>query len=133
MIAAIAYFGITNPQKFLPNRCNFGSEFQCIDYQISSSDTFNIMLKNNAGFPAIISAITLGSETQIQYTCTNPTLPFTMNPGNTTIFAFTSCNTAAAGFSQGNKAKVLMKITYANSASPSFQKLVQGEVYAAVT
>ena len=34
MIGTLAYFGILNPSKVLPNRCTFGAEFQCLDFQI---------------------------------------------------------------------------------------------------
>jgi len=30
-IAALAYFGVLSPSKLLPERCNFGPEFQCIN------------------------------------------------------------------------------------------------------
>ena len=46
MIGTLAYFGILSPGKYLPNRCTFGSELQCIDYQISATgNTFRIKLK----------------------------------------------------------------------------------------
>src|SRR3990167_2852536 len=45
MIGSLAYFGILNPSKILPDRCNFGPEFECLDYQISSTTgTFKLRL-----------------------------------------------------------------------------------------
>ena len=62
MIGTLAYFGILNPSKILPNRCNFGAEFQCLDYQISSTTgTFKLRLKNNAGEPIDVSSMTLST------------------------------------------------------------------------
>lgn len=31
-IGAFAYFGLLNPEKYLPNRCDFGMQLKCIDY-----------------------------------------------------------------------------------------------------
>ena len=135
VIAAIAYFGILRPAKILPDRCNFGSEFQCLGYQISASnDEFKVKLKNNLGGSVTITSITLGSESTTPYTCTNPTLPITNMPsGNITDLTFTACNTATAGFSAGDKAKVLIKINYYDTAAgASYGRLVQGEVFSTV-
>src|SRR3989344_4974456 len=74
MIGTLAYFGILNPSKVLPSRCNFGTEFQCIDYQIAyvgaTTGTFKIRLKNNVGVPIDVSALALSSEGTTAYSCT---------------------------------------------------------------
>ena len=136
LIGAIAYFGVLRPQKLLPDRCNFGSEFSCLAYQISAADNqLKLRLKNNLANPITITAITLGSETSMQYSCTNPSLPISNLPsGNITDFVFTGCNTAAAGFVTGDKGKVLVKISYYDIiAGAGYSRDVEGEVYATVT
>jgi len=134
MIGTLAYFGILNPSKVLPNRCTFGAEFQCIDYQISvAASTFKLRLKNGVGESISVSAITLGSEGSTQYSCTlsSPALAYTFPSGNTTDFSFTSCNSAAAGFVAGDKGKILVTITYNTISSGSgYAHQVKGEVYA---
>jgi hypothetical protein len=135
-IAAIAYFGILSPERVLPNRCTFASEFTCLDYQISAaSNEFRLKLKNGAGFPMTITSVTLASESATQYSCTAPAnIPITNMPsGNTTDLTFTSCNTAAAGFTQGGKAKVLVTVNYYDSRSGStYAKVGRGEVFSSV-
>ena len=37
MIGTLAYFGILKPSKLLPDRCNFGPEVNCLDFQISKT------------------------------------------------------------------------------------------------
>src|SRR3989338_3075603 len=78
MIGTLAYFGILSPGKILPNRCNVGPEFECLDYQISATDnTFKVKLKNNVGDPITVQSIILDSETSTKFSCStipaNPT------------------------------------------------------------
>ena len=135
MIGTLAYFGILSPSKVLPNRCTFGAEFQCQDYQISATaSTFKLRLKNGIGEPVSISAITLGSEGSTQYSCTltDPaSLPYTWTSGTSVDFVWGTCNTAAAGFVAGEKEKVLVTFTYNSIASGvTYARQVKGEVYA---
>ena len=135
MIGALTYFGILSPGKVLPSRCNFGSEFACLDYQISvTGNTFRLRLKNSVGQPINIDAskITLGSEGATQYSCTLTTpLPITGWPaGNITDFTWNNCNSAAAGLIVDEKNKVLVTIKYYPTASPNtYEKEVKGEVF----
>lgn len=136
MIGTLAYFGILSPSKVLPNRCTFGAEFQCEDYQISATaNTFKLRLKNGAGEAVSISAIALGSEGSTQYSCTltSPTLPFIFNSSGMSDFSFGTCNSAAAGFVAGEKGKVLVTMTY-NSVSSgiAYARQIKGEVYAGI-
>ena len=136
MIGTLAYFGILNPSKALPNRCTFGSELACEDYQISATaNTFKFRLKNIVAQPISVSAITFGSEGSTQYSCTltSPALAYSFPSGNTTDFSFTSCNSAAAGFVSGEKGKVLVTITYNTlSSGNTYSRQVKGEVYAGI-
>ena len=134
LIGAIAYFGVLRPQKLLPDRCNFGSEFSCLAYTISATDNQLLLrLKNNLANPVTITSITLGSESSTQYTCTNPSLPSNFVSGNITDLTFTGCNTAAAGFVAGDKAKVLVKVNFYDiTAGSTYGRQTQGEVYSTV-
>jgi len=137
MIGALAYFGILSPSKIFPDRCNFGAEIGCIDFGISASaDTFNIRLKNSVGEPIVVETITLDSESATAYSCTlsAPGLPYTWNAGDLTDISFTTCNSAAAGFIQGDKGKVLITMTYhLAKSSTTYKRQVAGEVFATLT
>lgn len=136
MIGTLAYFGVLKPSKILPNRCNIGPEFQCVDYQISATgSTFKLRLKNNAGEPITVQSVTLSSESATAYSCTltSPTLPSTMTASQIVDFSWGTCNSAAAGMVAGEKGKVLMKISYYSVTSGStYAKEVNGEVFSTV-
>jgi len=38
-IGVLSYFGMLNPQKYIPDSCEFGEQLKCIDYVISDDDT----------------------------------------------------------------------------------------------
>jgi len=121
MIGALAYFGILSPSKILPNRCNFGAEFQCLDHQISATgNSFKLRLKNNVGDPIDVSSITLSSEGVTAYACTTPpTMPTGWKAGEIKELSWTVCNSAAAGLIAGEKGKVLVAIDYNTVVSGS--------------
>ena len=135
MIGTLAYFGILSPGKILPNRCNFGSEFQCIDYQISATgNTFKVRLKQNIGEPIDVSAITLSSESATQYACsTPPANPSAWKSGEIKDLTWSGCNSAAAGFAVDEKGKVLITIKYNTvSSGSSYTREVRGEALSTV-
>lgn len=131
MIGTLAYFGILNPSKILPNRCNFGAEFQCLDYQIASSG-FKMRLKNNVGEAIDISSISLGTESATAYTCTTPPAnPTAWKSGEVKDLAWTGCS--GGGVIAGEKGKVLVTLRYYSVASGSgYTKEVKGEVFSTV-
>ena len=132
MIGALAYFGILSPGKVLSDRCNFGVEFACVDFQVSATaNTFKIRLKNSIGQPLDVSSITLGSESVTQYTCTTPpTLPTGWKAGEIKDLDWSVCNSALAGILPDEKAKVLVTIKYFTSVSgATYTKEVKGEGY----
>ncbi|MFW5872278.1 MAG: hypothetical protein ACOCUT_04150 [bacterium] len=52
MIGALGYFGILNPTRYLPERCNVNSEFACDEFSVvDQSDDMNIsvVLRNSLG------------------------------------------------------------------------------------
>lgn len=135
MIGTLAYFGILKPSKILPNRCTIGPEFQCLDYQISgTANTFKMRLKNGIGEVIDVSSITLSSETATQYSCsTPPTMPTGWKTGEIKDLTWSGCNSAAAGFTSGDKGKILLKITYNSVASGSaYSREVNAEVFSTV-
>ena len=135
MIGTLAYFGVLSPSKILPNRCTFGTEFQCIDYQISAAaDTFRIKIKNSVGEPIDVSTMTISSESATSYSCTTPpTNPSAWKSGTIQDLIWSGCNSAAAGIVSGEKGKILIAIRYNTVSSGStYTKEVKGEVFSGV-
>lgn len=59
VIGAFAYFGILSPQKYLPSRCDFGMQLQCIDY------IFEADPDQSAGFIRMRFVNAFGEDIQI--------------------------------------------------------------------
>ena len=132
MIGALAYFGILKPSKLLPDRCNFGPEVNCLDFQISATaNKIKIRLKNNAGDAVTISAMTTTTEAATALACTAPIIAGVWAPGEIRDFTFTACNSAAVGFVTGEKAKVAFKVSYYTVKSGSnYGHDLNGEIFA---
>ena len=139
MIGTLAYFGILSPSKLLPNRCNMGSEFQCLDYQLSESgatSAVKIRLKNNLGEPITVPSLDVGSEGAVSLVCTtNPGQQTNWKVGEVRDIVFGACtNMATVGLLKGEKGKVNMTINYYSILSGStYTKQVKGEIFASIT
>ena len=135
MIGTLAYFGILSPGKLLPNRCNFGSEFQCVDYQISATaNTFKLRMKSAVPDPIDVSSMTLSGEGTTQYACSVPPAnPVAWKSGQIIDLTWSGCNSAAVGFVVGEKGKVLVTVKYNSEISgAAYTKQVSGEVLSSV-
>ncbi len=133
MIGALAYFGILSPSKILPSRCNFGSELQCLDFQINSSG-LKVRLKNSVGEPITVDTATVSTESPTAFTCivSNSSLQGWISGGIKDI-TWNSCNSAAVGLIQGEKGKVFITVKYYSvSSGIGYAKEVKGEIYSSV-
>tara|TARA_Y100000310_G_scaffold336379_1_gene420750 strand:- start:2598 stop:3179 length:582 start_codon:yes stop_codon:yes gene_type:complete len=138
MIGALAYFGILQPTKLLPDRCNFGAEINCVDYTIGygtdgTDGTVNLRLKNSVGEPIVVDTITISTESTTAFACIDPTPPASWSTGALENLAWTGCNTAAVGFVSGEKGKISITMTYhLAKSSTTYTRQVAGEVFATV-
>ena len=135
MIGTLAYFGILSPGKLLPSRCNFGSEFQCVDYQISATaNTFKLRMKSAVTDLIDVTSIALSSEGATQYACsTPPANPLAWRSGQIVDLTWSGCNSAAAGFVVGEKGKVIVTMRYNSVISgAAYTKQVSGDVLSSV-
>jgi hypothetical protein len=131
MIGALAYFGILSPSSLLPNKCTISSEFQCLDWFISSSaSSIRVKIKNNVG-EAIVANMTATSDGSVPLACT--TSGFTMSTGQQADFNVTCSNFQAAGMISGEKRKVLFTLRYHTIASgASYPHEANGELFSVV-
>lgn len=134
MMGTLTSFGILKPDKLLPDRCNFGAEFECHDFQMSTtSDSIKVRLKNNAGDTIKISSMTASVESAIVLECDSPDISGTWAISNIKDFTFSACNTEEVGFIKGEKDKVLIKIKYyATKSGEGYTHEVNGEIFATV-
>lgn len=133
MIGALAYFGILSPSSLLPERCNFGTEFECDDFIVDTTNSLDIKLINNVGEAIAVSGFEIGSEGAESLSCSGATNPSSWDPGAPHDFKSTCTNWDTAGFVPGEKGKVLITLTYNTLRSGSgYPHQVKGEVFATV-
>jgi uncharacterized protein (UPF0333 family) len=73
VISALAYFGVMNPQRYLPPRCVFPSGISCASAVVKQgSNQINLRLVNGGGGGIIISNITAvpGVGNSLGFNCT---------------------------------------------------------------
>jgi hypothetical protein len=56
-IAALAYFGVLDPAKLLPERCQSSAGMDCIDKASIKTSGVEFALRNNLGFPISVTGI----------------------------------------------------------------------------
>jgi hypothetical protein len=153
MIGALAYFGVLDPTRFLPQRCQFGAEMHCDQFALDFSDGEALFaLKNslpdhvfitnvewkipetdtwNACEDGItLNIIALGAGQQFNrdsiadFTCTDTTA----GAGNLALGG------ASATLIEGDKQRIQFRITYneGTAASLVYAKNIFGEIYANV-
>ncbi len=63
-IGALAYFGVLNPSRWVPDKCDFGNQLECVDYEVDmSDDNVNLLLRNNFGKSIEITNATIRLDT----------------------------------------------------------------------
>jgi hypothetical protein len=46
-ISVLGYFGFLNPNKYIPESCEFGEQLKCVDYYVDSNETIIFRFRNN--------------------------------------------------------------------------------------
>jgi hypothetical protein len=135
VVAAIVYFGVTNPKDFLPNRCLFSPEIGCVGSSLSSADdTFKIKLKNNFGDTITVTNLDLSAEDSPSFSCTNPTLPVNWKNLESIDLTYTACDLASVNLYQGKTVKLALDLSfYPVKLGSSYVTNVKGEIVTKVS
>ena len=148
MVSALAYFGILNPFKLLPDRCNFGSEIGCdknkMIFKASSTGTLQMVLINNFGTTVKIQSTTEAIADVDVGTCTVkiadigvnaaaiPEGGFTWDAGASLQFNV-DCANAEANLVAEEKMKMRVEIDYYPAgAGSTYAKVVYGDMFGAI-
>lgn len=59
-IAALAYFGVLSPEKFLPEKCILQPGIACVSHKVTTAD-ITLVISNGLGRTITINSIALGS------------------------------------------------------------------------
>ena len=118
-IGALAYFGVLNPDRFLPSRCTLPAGIACVDYEVS--DVFGpgngelyVVIRNGLGYD--ISTVSIAASG-----CTDGTSEALIrNGGNPVTLTANGCTVTS-----GQRYSGQVNITYTN-ADTSLQHKVVG-------
>ena len=89
-ISALTYFGVLNPSKFLPEKCDMVPGLNCIDHKVT---TTQIQLVINNGMGQDLKNFTISMND-----CTAPILSnYTFQDATKNTFTLTGCNNGESG------------------------------------
>jgi hypothetical protein len=161
MIGALAYFGVLNPSRFLPDRCDFGTQVLCKGNQFSilnnATNTLRATLTNNAGTNMMIYGMSVtsdvpgvacsdvcfmpatgtsnlgcGTANSVPIDTATAVAPVTWVEGNTSMIV-ADCTGADNLFSPGEKTKIRLSYSwFSGSAGATYAKTTNAEVYAQI-
>jgi len=104
-IGALYYFGVFNFQKFLPQKCSFSSQLECLDFGFID-DKVNLRLVNNLGEEIDVKSITITNDAANPLSCTSPSSFDGWQPGDERDFTFTGCTGGVFIAGQRAEAKI---------------------------
>mgnify|MGYP001470160942 CR=1 FL=1 len=102
--AALVYFDILNPAKFLPDKCQI-SGFTCEDFRVNSADA-TIYISNNIGDDIDITSVSIGTSEN------NNSISLQMGKSQQI-----DINISGMGVSAGDRFKETIKIKYSTRSS----------------
>jgi hypothetical protein len=132
VIGALAYFGFLNPTRYIPARCAFGSQLECIDDKLEASGVSGkiyLKFRNNFGDDIkIVDAFTADSRV-------TPTVQgagsMVIAKGNTSSILVITLTAADEPLTQGDKVTVPLTITFQRNPNGPLHN-VTGEVFGQV-
>lgn len=145
MVGALAYFGILNPSKFLPDRCNFGAEVMCkkgeFVIQNNNAETIKVNLINQFGSTVKVKSVTTSSDIltldsancgKVIFGSTDVTKgEFTWGEGKLETLRIGCTN--GEDLPLGDKVKVGLNIQwYTATGSSDFSHAVSGDIYTSI-
>ena len=122
-IGALAYFGFLNPSNLLPNKCDFGSQLECVEFRIVNDGNIGLILRNNFG-----KSIELTKVEVIEETILNNNLPLTIDVGQKQELTFQLNNNPG----KGDKKDLIVVITFSRSGGIYPSHNVTGTVFVTV-
>jgi len=90
-IGALAYFGVLNPDRFLPESCTIGPGIGCDDFQVTTDGVVTVILRNGMGDDLRSVSVGIGDNSS---NCTGATI---MNNGNYSTYVCGTHLTGTAG------------------------------------
>ena len=132
-VGALYYFGIFNFSKFLPQKCSFPSQFECLAFSFAGDPTNEIRFRlvNSVGEEINVNSFEITNDVPDPLVCTRPATVSNWKSGVEMDFTFTGC--ADGGFitSVRTEAKITMKYC-APATTGCPEHIVTGRITAVV-
>ncbi|MBU2560700.1 MAG: hypothetical protein KKD17_00220 [Nanoarchaeota archaeon] len=106
-IAALAYFGVLSPDRFLPEKCTLPSGVACLDFTGTSTQV-DLVIQNSAGFDMQTVSVYVNSSTA-NFPCTDAGADATLVDGEKDTFTCGSLSLPSGKF------KGTLNIDYLNA------------------
>ena len=112
-ITALAYFGVLNPSRFLPESCIIGPGFSCDEFKVSNVDGITLALRNGLGSQLTSVSVTIKDYQSDDLICKLSPSSDTLEDGEQQIYTgdATLCNTISLSLGGKYKAKVSVEYT----------------------
>jgi hypothetical protein len=136
IIAALSYSGILNPNRYLPDKCTFGSQIYCSDYLVSQTDNqIRLSLVNNIGEKINLTSAQVYTPQGTIISCDTPlAVNDYWKDSYSNDLLFTNCGDLSSyGLIQGDKSKVYFSLTYyAIESAPEYDHKIIGELFSKI-
>jgi len=116
-ISALAYFGVLNPSRFLPESCTLVPGMSCVDFKVDESN-ITLVIQNGMGQDLENFAVTIASDTNCSFAA-NWTCDGTQCGPSASNFTLTDsedvkliCTSSNHGLSSGARYKKDISISY---------------------
>lgn len=130
-VGALYYFGIFDFSKFLPQKCLFPSQFECLDFGFKGNQ-IKAKLVNNLGEVINVKSISITNDAANPLSCTSPGAFSGWQPGNEKDLTFTGCTGGV--FIAGERAEAKITMKYCAPATTSCpEHTVNGKITAVVS
>jgi uncharacterized protein (UPF0333 family) len=116
-IAAISYYGITNPEKFVPESCTLPTGLVCLSHRVQTTEVL-FVIRNNMGEDITVNSIAIEG-------CSETFTTDILN-GAKANFTVDACDTGVVG----KRYKSDITLTYLDAESVAHQK--KGELVSRV-
>lgn len=130
MIGALAYFGVLDPSRFTPSRCQVGIPFSCVgdNYVIDNSDdAFRFRVKNTLNEALTINNIQVRDVSGNWVSC--DAFVATVVPIDAENDLVCDLPAAVPAGTVGSKQRIVFQLLYGTAP---YEKIIAGEIYATV-
>jgi len=133
VLGALAYFGLLSPTRYLPARCDFGVQMECVDYVLednaaAGNDQVRIQFRNNFGDAINITDIIPDEGGGALTTPINDLRVAQGNVSKVLTFQYDD-STYLIG---GERQSIVLTITFRRDKADSPLHNVSGEIFATV-